>query len=540
MARLSQFARKMGVSSVRIFETGMLDPARIMAAVIMAMFFFMAALILAGHIGTLKIQYLLMKECQFMTDRGPTRHEQIYQMLREQILTGRLEGGKMLVPSRILAEELGVSRNTVLTALDRLRTEGYIETRMGAGCFVNENLVLPQAVKGRRNALPPTGFKPYRRDIVDFRSGLPDLDSFPVGIWSGLYREVMAEVTPADLGYSQPEGRPELRREIANYVRSFRGVVCSPENVVVTSGTTQAIGILGRYFFRDGAGAALLEDPITIDIQEILRGCGAGLHFAPVDAAGLRLDEMASVADLRLIYVTPSHQYPLGSAMPARRRVALLEYARTTGAYIVEDDYDSEYRYDSRPVSAIQGMHPEGVVYIGTFSKTISPAVRTGYLVLPTAMVTAFRKLKWQTDLHNSVFDQLVLAKFIQRGSFHRHLTAMKKLYSEKRTCLIDALSREFDVYTAGQNGDAVDGQVEILGEKAGIHLCARFNGIVFDNALLSRLEATGVKVYPVEEHAATAPTRETFRDTVIIGFGMLSLKRIDEGVKLLASALGR
>jgi GntR family transcriptional regulator/MocR family aminotransferase len=458
---------------------------------------------------------------------------QIYEHLRAQILTGALPSGSRMVSTRHLAGELGVSRNVVLNAFDQLLAEGYIETRVGAGTFVASGANFRPKRLPRLPAFASVGFRPYHPNLIDFRSGLPDLARFPVRTWERLSRETWNSLTPLDLSYSQPEGREELRKQISAYISAHRGVRCHPDQILVTGGTTQAVGIISRLLLVStgsnprGKGGerrvCALEDPVTSDIQSITRGFGGKILPVPVDGQGMRVDRIPPSARPAFVYVTPSHQFPLGVTMPIQRRAQLLEYARMCGAYVLEDDYDSEFRYDSPPISSIQGLDPERVIYVGTFSKTLCPALRIGYIVFPPELVARGREVKWFTDLHNSSVEQLILARFLAEGHFVRHVHAMKKVHRALRQTLVTALQARFE-----------DG-AEVLGSASGLHLCARFRGTRFTPMLLSRIEAAGVKVYPVEEHAIR---KGSWTDTLILGYGMLTPARIKEGVGILGSCL--
>ena len=448
---------------------------------------------------------------------------QIYLRVRDLILSGSLPAGAAMGSTRRTAGELGVSRNIVMNAYDQLLAEGYLRARVGAGTFV-----APEAAF-RRNpapdiAIPRTaGFRPIRTDRIDFRSGLPELASFPIGAWQRISHAVWNGLTPLDLSYGQPEGRPELRSEIAGYIGAQRGVKCHPDQVLVTSGTTQAVGIVTRLLLRKSRTACILEDPITADIRRIMDGFGARIIPAPVDGQGLDTGRLPGTIEPSFIYVTPSHQFPIGGTMPIQRRIRLLEYARARGAFIVEDDYDSEFRYDSPPVSSIQGLDPGRVVYIGTFSKTLCPSIRIGYAVLPPELVSRGRELKWFSDLHSASVDQIVLARFIGEGYFLRYVHAMKKTYRSRRAILEKALRSRFG------------GAAEVLGSPAGLHLCARFPGVRFTGALVEKAEKAGVMIYPVEEHALR---KGRWEDTLIFGYGMLQPQRIEEGIRILGRCL--
>ncbi len=448
---------------------------------------------------------------------------QIYTRLRDLILSGALPPGERLASTRETARELKVSRNIVMNAYDQLLAEGYLESRAGSGSFVAAGASFSPTPMPDISSIRQRGFRPLRTDRIDFRSGLPELSRFPVRTWQRLSREVWEKLTPLDLSYGQPEGRPELRAEISRSIAAQRGVRCHPEQIIVTAGTTQAVGIVSRLLLLGGRGSCVLEDPITSDIQRIVAANGARIAAAPVDAHGMEIDALPRNARHAFIYVTPSHQFPLGATMPIQRRVRLLERASALGAFVVEDDYDSEFRYDSPPIGSIQGLDPSRVVYIGTFSKTLCPSIRIGYIVLPPELVNRGREVKWFTDLHNSSVEQLVLARFIADGHFARYVHVMKKIYQARRKTLVESLVRHL--------GDAV----EVLGSPAGLHLCARFHGVCFTPELISRIEAGGVGLYPVEDHAIR---KGRFEDTLIFGYGMLSAGQIEEGVAILSRGL--
>jgi len=441
--------------------------------------------------------------------------------MRELILRGSLAPGSVLPSTRELAEELAVSRNIVLNAFDQLTAEGFLEARAGAGTFVASGAAFSPGPAPDLSAIHPSRFRAYRFDIVDFRSGLPDLGRFPVRTWTRLTREVWSGLTPRDLAYGQPEGREELREEICRYVATHRGVRCHPEQIVITGGTTQAVGIITRLLLGAERRACVLEDPVTEDIQLIVGGLGGAVLPVRVDGQGLDVDRLPPSAKPAFIYVTPSHQFPLGATLPIQRRVRLLEYARSRGTWVVEDDYDSEFRYESGPISSIQGLDPSRVIYVGTFSKTLCPALRIGFVIFPPALVNRGREVKWFTDLHNSSVEQIVLARFLSGGHFLRHVHVMKKVHRALRGVLVDALDRQFGA------------RVRILGSPAGLHLCARFEAVRFTPALLERIEHAGVKVHAVEEHAIR---KGRWEDTLILGYGMLTPPRIREGVRILAA----
>lgn len=450
---------------------------------------------------------------------------QIHSAIRTRILAGALGEGTRLPSSRELAEQLGVSRNVVMEAYDMLCSEGFITTRRGSGAYVAAGTCYPAAASGRE-VKPETVSMGYEspEGVINFKPGTPDLSRFPLGPWLKSLKAAYRHPVNDGMGYGQPEGRGELRRAIRDYVAGRRGVVCHPEQIIITAGTTQAIGIACHLLLgmrRD----VVLEDPITHDIQLIVKGEGGNIHPVTADDNGMVIDELPVGISPAFIYVTPSHQFPLGGTLSIQRRIALLEYAERTGAYLIEDDYDSEFRFDGPLISSLHSLAPDRVVYIGTFSKTLSPALRSGYLILPPALVSEGRGRKWRCDLHNETPTQLALANFIAGGAYVRHLARMKRLYAQKRFWLEHALTGAFG------------GGVNILGSRVGLHLAARFAGVDFTPELLGAIEKAGVRGYPAEQHAIR-PGR--LNDTLIIGYGNLERREIERGIGILRDALGR
>jgi GntR family transcriptional regulator/MocR family aminotransferase len=452
--------------------------------------------------------------------------ERLYRGLTKAILEGRFAAGDRLPSTRGLAAELGISRNTVNAAYARLEAEGYALIEASSGARVAEGARLP-AVDNSLAPLPASvGFPSRRFDLIDFKSGLPETSGFPAARWLSALSAVLQSAPPAVFGYGRPEGRPELREAISKYVGRYRGARCSPDQVLVTAGTTQAISVVALALLGPGRRSAVVEEPLTADIKTILAQAGAAIHPSPVDEQGLDPSMLPRRPRPALVYVTPSHQFPLGSAMPIQRRIALLEYARSTGAYVVEDDYDSEFRYEGPPLPSMQGLDPERVVYIGTFSKTLSPALRIGYIILPLALVGEARKRKWLSDIHNPVIDQLALARFMEEGQYASHISRMKKLYRHRRELLAASLEEESRAAGIG---------LEILGASAGIHLCARFPGKRLTRQDLLALEAAGAKAYPVAAHALSPGAWE---DALILGFGSLGDDELRRGAGIVVQVM--
>ncbi|MBF2051127.1 MAG: PLP-dependent aminotransferase family protein [Elainella sp. C42_A2020_010] len=444
---------------------------------------------------------------------------QIYLELRQQILQGTLAAGQKLPATRALATQLGVSRNVVLEAYDQLIAEGYLESRAGSGTYVAQGAtwsVLPSQPRSEPASEPDSA------DWIDFRSGIPDLDRVPSKLWGQITKQVGGAAAAEVFGYGSPEGRLELRSTLAAYLQRTRGVICQPDQIIITSGAAQAFGLVAKLLAAPG-DTVVLEDPTPPEIRHIFAAQGLTVQAVSVDERGLQTEKLSAVPGTRFVLVTPSHQFPLGSVLTIQRRIELLEFARTTGCTVVEDDYDSEFRYEGTPVSSLQGLDPERVIYIGTFSKILAPALRLGYLVLPPAYVAACRELKRLSDLHTSSLEQITLAQFIQAGHLERHIARMRKLYRQRRNVLRHSLLENFS--------DCV----KILGDSTGLHLVAEFKHIEFTVEVMQRIKQKYVKVYPVLNYAID-PNQHSQK--VVLGYGNLSTDAIQTGIARLNQAI--
>ncbi len=445
---------------------------------------------------------------------------QLYSRIRESILSGQLQPGARLASSRELAASLQISRNVVLEAFDLLYAEGFLDPKQGAGTYVAGGA----AFKGpTRMAAPPAEKVTMGYDcppgVINFKAGTPNLKMFPTKLWLQMVREVLQLPPEEMLAYGHPEGRHELRQAICDYVVTQREVNCHPEQIVITAGTTQAIGIACHLLLGEQRDV-VLEDPITRDIQLIVKSHGGILHPVPVDNDGLCTADLPAALNPAFIYVTPSHQFPIGGTMPIQRRVELLRYAEKTDAYLIEDDYDSEFRFDGPPLSSLHGLHPDRVVYIGTFSKTLCPAIRIGYLILPPQLISLGRSRKWQSDLHNEVTSQLALARFIRLDHYLRHVARMRKHYLQRRNDIVAALADNFGP------------QVQILGSATGLHLVARFPGCQFTPAFFAAAETAGARFYAVTTHAFDP---DQHQNELLLGYGNLTSEEIRTGLAILA-----
>ncbi len=431
--------------------------------------------------------------------------------LREGARSGRLTAGIRLPSSRTLARDLGISRRAVVDAYAQLVAEGWLVARQGAGTFVaaaaHESEPLP-----RQLPVPPP------RPRYDFFPGIPDLAAFPRALWLRTVREVLADAPDAALHYPDPAGVPELRTALAAYLGRVRNVQAGPERVLITAGARQAIGLIARAIGRDGSACVAVEWPSIPDHIAVLRAAGAEVIRIPVDEEGIDVASLAA-GPARAVLITPAHQFPMGMALSGPRRAALLEWVLgADGRLIIEDDYDAEFRYDRRPVGALQGRAPDHVAYVGSTSKTLAPGLRLGWTVLPAALAPAVIREKRLDDAGNAVVDQLVLARLLQTAAYDRHIRAARRRNRRRREALAGALARALP-------------DVRLEGLAAGLHAVARLPRPVDAQALVVAAAARSVGVYPL-------PGADGRADVLILGYAALSEPAIEAGVSLLAEAL--
>jgi GntR family transcriptional regulator/MocR family aminotransferase len=469
-------------------------------------------------------------------ERAPV-YRQICDGYRDAIVAGRLRPGERVPSTRGLAEELGISRIPVLTAFEQLLAEGYFEARVGSGTFVARSLpeetlrAAPPASAGRRSPRrlaprPPiraAAAEPWLRGFGAFRVSQPAVEQFPFKVWASLFSRHCRNPRAALLHYGEPMGHLPLRQAVAAHLATARAVRCDAEQVMIVSGSQQALAIAARVLHGPG-DEVFVEDPGYRGARDVLRMVGARLRAVPVDAEGF--DVAAAVARggrARAAYVTPSHQYPLGVTMSASRRLQLLDWAARTGAWIVEDDYDSEYRYESLPVAALQGLDADGrVVYIGTFSKVLFPALRLGYVVVPRDLVRDFVAVREAMDVFPPRLPQAMLADFIAEGHFARHVRRVRGIYRERRAALVAAL------------GHALGTHVEVVGDAAGMHLVAALKRGHADGPVALRAAAEGLWTMPLSSCYLGRPARQG----LVLGFGGATVAEIRAGTARLRRLL--
>jgi GntR family transcriptional regulator/MocR family aminotransferase len=451
----------------------------------------------------------------------------VYEQLREAILDGRLRAGEKLPATRELARSLRVARNTVINAYQRLIAEGFAAGRAGAGTFVNapERLTPRRAPSGTElepramwRSLAHAG-EPHAAAAYDFSIGVPDPALFPTEEWrSRIARRLRRR--PKSGRYPAPHGDPALRRAIARHVGSSRSVRAGAEDVIVTGGAQQASDLIARVLIEPGDRVAV-EDPGYPAAERAFRANGARIAPVRVDSEGLDVARLPD--DAKLVYVTPSHQFPLGTVMSLPRRLALLSWAERHRAAILEDDYDSEFRFDDRPLEPLQSLDRRGrVLYVGTFSKVLLPTLRLGFIVAPASLFSSLGAAKALADSHEPEDAQLALADFIDDGMFARHLRRLVRAYRERRELLIDALQRH------------LAGDLLLLPSSAGLHLSVYFaDRRVATHALIERAREESIAIQSLQSYYRGRP-----RAGLAIGYGAIPARKVEAGVRKLAACV--
>jgi len=491
--------------------------------------------------------------------KGPL-HRQAYRALRQAILSGALPPGRRLPSTRALAREAGLSRNTLLEAYAQLVAEGYAAPRAGSGTTVAQALPEEALHAERLRGAPPSGpaNATHRTDAgspahprrsawlarlrraaprpglswslasdrvpYEFRYGEPAYADLPLTAWCRALARRARRARIRDLAYAAPGGAPELRRALAAHLARTRGVACGPEQVIVTHGVQQGIDLTARALVDPGDRVAV-EEPGYGGVTLALEAAGARLVPVPVDAEGLEVGRLARLAPVRLVCVTPSHQFPTGAVLPLSRRIELLGYAREHAAFVFEDDYDSEYRYSGRPIECLQGLDGDGrVVYAGTASKLLFPALRIGWLVAPPDLAPDLLLAKAACDTGSASLEQLALADFIESGQLERHVRRTRLRNAARRAALLDALRRELGAAAV------------VSGTDAGLHVLLWLPDLPASEATAfrHRCREAGVGIYPVAPYYREPPDRAGY----VLGYAALDEERIREGVARLAECL--
>ncbi len=440
--------------------------------------------------------------------RGGRRRAQLEDRLRELVRDGTLQAGARMPSSRALAGDLSVSRRLVVDAYAQLLAEGYLVARRGAGTYVAATAAASDGAPSASTASAPR---------FDFFPGAPDLSAFPRTLWLRAMRDVLRTAPDVALAYPDARGAPQLREQLSAYLRRVRGVVVEPDSIVVCSGATQGLALLGRALAAQGVSAIDVEDPGLPPHRAVLAYAGVRVGGARVDEQGLDVGSLS--ADV--VLTTPAHQCPTGVVLSPRRRGELVRWARE-GGLVIEDDYDAEFRYDRAPLGALQGLAPDRVVYMGTVSKTLAPGMRLGWLVLPSSLLAAVAQAKALDDLGCPALDQLVLARLLATSAYDRHLRRARRRNRARRDALIAAVARELP-------------GASVSGISAGLHALVHLPHAVDSHELMRVAEDRSLRVYPLELHRIEP--RE-LADSLVMGYANLSEPAIEEGVRRLAAVL--
>jgi len=472
-------------------------------------------------------------------------YRQLYGWFRKAIIDGQLRPGQRVPSTRGLADELKISRIPVLNAYEQLLAEGYFETFVGAGTCVARSIpddaLRPQTAKSRKELQPSAGGTGPRRmsrrgleltnlsaqpwfDVSGaFRVSLPALDQFPIGVWSKLVARHSRNPPRGIMAYGDAMGYAPFREAIAEYLGAVRSVRCEPSQILVTTGSQQALQLAAQVLV-DPDDRVWMEEPGYLGARQAFVTVRAQLIPVRVDHDGMEVAEIIRRGGTaRVVYVTPSHQYPMGTTMSATRRMLLLNWAARSGAWIIEDDYDSEYRFGTRPIASLQGLDTDArVIYVGTFSKVMFPALRLGYVVVPKDLVPAFSAARDAADIFSSTLYQAVMTDFIREGHFARHIRRMRMLYMDRRSTLIKAIR--------SQMGDLL----EVIGDAAGMHLLALLPPGINDVKVSRHAAQRRISVMPLSSCCLEPPAR----GGLILGYGGVNPHQIYDGIRRLRMSL--
>jgi len=479
-------------------------------------------------------------------ENGKPIYRQLYEGYRDAIVERRLKSGQRLPSTRGLAEELAISRIPVLNAFEQLLAEGYLESRPGAGTFVARSL--PEAISRPARPTPPAragkpsspvrraprmlarrseavgGSAPSRwlEGREPFHCPSPPLDRFPVKVWASLVARHARRPESGDLHYQPAMGLPALRETVAEYLRTARAVRCDADQILIVNGSQSALDLTVRVLLDEGS-PVWVEEPGYFGTHQALRLGGARMVPVPVDDAGLDVDAgIARCPRPRAVFVTPSHELPLGVTMSASRRMRLLEWADHHGVWIVEDDYDGEYRYGNLPIASLQGLdRGSRVIYIGTFTKSLYPSLRLGYVVLPRDLVEPFAATRRAVDYFTPLFFQRVVADFVREGHFERHLRRTRIVCRERREALVAALDRHFG------------GRLRVVGDRAGMFLTVLLPRGLRDEEIASRAAELGVRTFPL----SPCYLGRARRQGLVLGYGGVPTAAIGDAVRRLRAA---
>lgn len=470
-------------------------------------------------------------------------YKQLYEQLRIAILDKRFSGNKKLPGTRSMAAELGLSRNTVHLAYEQLKIEGYIKSETGSGSFITSDLpersLIPKHMeipeikyennKGGVNEFSPEIFEFSKKnflfeEVKPFRNGVPALSDFPFEIWTKITNRVWRNLNPSYLGYGDTSGFKPLRKAISSYLRTYRAVNCTYDQILIVNGSQQGLDLISRVLLSKKS-KVWLEDPGYPGARISFLATGANIYLVPLNDDGLDLDyAKANYPVSNLIYTTPSHQYPLGYTMSISARLKLLDWARTNGTWLIEDDYDSEYRYNGNPLQSLQGLDNTGnVIYLGTFSKVLFPGLRLGYLVLPTPdLMAKFIAAKSIADRQSSIIEQIIVSIFIEEGHFTKHIRRMRMLYKDRQEFLISEINKELSPL------------IKVNSEDAGMHLIGWLNNNHNEIKTTELLTRNKLLINPLSNYTV----KFKLPPGLVLGYTAFNEKMIRAGVQKMAKVL--
>jgi GntR family transcriptional regulator / MocR family aminotransferase len=438
---------------------------------------------------------------------------QLERELRRAVQTGRLNVGALLPSTRVLAADLRLSRGVVVEAYEQLLAEGYLRAERGSATRVAGRRTIDRAERSTEAAAVPSRY--------DFRPGVPDLSLFPRRAWLSAQRRAFDSMPDTALDYPDPRGAAVARRALAVYLNRARATLAREDRVVFCNGSAQGIGLLCRVLRERGVRRIAVEDPGYADQCTNIQASGLETPRVPVDDRGLSVDRLDRI-DAGAVLVTPAHQFPTGSVLAPERRTALLEWAARHHAVIVEDDYDAEYRYDREPIGALQGLAPDHVVYVGTASKVLSPALRLGWLLVPADLAAETTRAKLQADNGSAIPEQLALAEFIESGSFDSHLRRTRQIYRRRRDLLVSSLRQHLP-------------HLRLHGVAAGLHVLVELAAGVSERAVIEAAAKQSIRLYGGATYRATPAAGPP---AIVLGYGGLTESTIPEAVKALAQVL--
>jgi len=448
-------------------------------------------------------------------------YKQLYNQIREHVLSGKLPANAKLPSVRDLAAELSTSRNTVEGAYQELYAEGYIYSRQRSGYFVSvlDHDVAPLSLSReprRQNRLP----RPSSSYTYDFHPARLDPASFPTALWRSCFLECLRESSRELSQYGDPQGDWGLRSTIQQYLESSRGVICAPDQILISAGLQQSLEIVA-HLLQESHSSVAVENPGYQLPRAVFRN--NSFHVVPVAVASSGLDlNILKSSGSTIVYVTPSHQLPMGYVMPIANRLKLIEWAESGGNLIIEDDYDSELRYHGKPIPSLQGLRPDGnIIYLGTFSKILSPALRLSYLVLPRSLLATYHGLYQDYFSAVSLLEQRTMARFMEQGHWVRHVRRMRIIYKKKHDTLLQAIEHHFG------------GKAAVIGHGAGLHVVLQLHeGNCAEAEIIHRAEQKGIRLFPFSTTCATVEPAQT---NLLLGFGGMSAPELEQGINLLS-----